>query len=137
VSEALAFVIVIAAIIALRLIVSLISAVTGTGVEIAGRAIGSAFKPTPPQPVAAPQGVVTLSRPAQEIRNELVSVGALDPRTRCLTTSSGVTVELTIGSAARSLACWWDPAVVDKSTLIMGDVLRAVRRVDPGAQVVL
>jgi hypothetical protein len=137
VSGALAIVIVIAAIIAVRLIVSLISGVTGAGIEVAGRAIGSAFKPTAPQQLAKPNGAVTLTRPAEEVRNELISAGALDSHSHCLTTSSGVAVELTVASGTRTLACWWDPAVVDKSTLIMADVLRAVRRIDPGAQVVL
>jgi hypothetical protein len=134
---ALAVVIVIAAIIALRVVLSLISTIADRGIDVAGRAIGGAFKPSAPQAVVTPQGVVTLTRPGEEIRSRLASVGALDIRNSCLTTASGVVVELAVALGPPRLTCRWNPTVADKSTRIMAEVLHTVRQVDAGAQVVL
>jgi hypothetical protein len=133
---ALAVVIVIAAIVALRFGLSLISALTDKGVDVAGRAIGNALKPGTPQSYPRPQGELTVTMPAEDIRRRLVSLGVLDPGTGCLTTSSGVVVEITVASGT-ALACRWQAAVAEKPTQIMGDLLRSVRQVDARAQVVL
>lgn len=132
---ALAVVIVIGAVIALWVGLSLISTTADKAIDFLGAAIGSAFRASGPQAQARPQGELTLTRPSEEIRSQLASAGAIDPANSCLTTSSGVLVQITSGSAR--LTCRWDPAVADKPTQIMGDVLRAVRQVDAGAQVVL
>lgn len=134
---ALAIAIVIGAVIALRIAVSLISAIADTAIDTAGKALGNALKPRAPSVELTPQGSITLTRPAAEIRHQLVSVGALDPSDCSLMTPSGVVVELTIASGPPKLACWWDPGAADKPTRIMADVLRTVRQVDAGAQVVL
>lgn len=133
---ALAVVIVIGAIVALRVGLSLISKITDSIIEIAGRAIGGAFTTSTPQ-AARPQGVVALTMPGQKVLSRLASVGRFDPSSGCLTTSSGVVVELSVASGSPRLACRWNPAVADKPTQIMGDVLRVIRQVDPGAQAVL
>lgn len=136
-SGPLVVVAVIGVIVGLRIVLSLISAVTEKGIDLAGRAIGSAFSASAPQGAMSPQGVVALTRPSEEIRSQLVSVGALDLHDSCLTTSSGVAVELTVASGPPRFTCRWNSAVADKPTQIMADVLRAVRQVDPGAQVAL
>lgn len=134
---ALAVVIVIGAIIALWVGLGLISRTIDNVVEIGGKAVGSAFRARAPQAVAEAQGVVALTMQGEEVRNQLASVGTLDPNNSCLTTSSGVIVELSVASGSPRLTCRWNPAVADRPTQIMGDVLRAIRQVDPGAQVVL
>jgi hypothetical protein len=132
----LAVVIVIGVIIALRVGLGLISRTIDWGVEFLGRAIGSAFRPSAAPPPARPQGELTLTMPGEELRSRLASVGALDPTNSCLTTPSGVLVQIVASGSAR-LECRWDQAVTGKPTQIMGDVLRAIRQVDAGAQVVL
>jgi hypothetical protein len=134
---ALAVVIVIGVVIALWVGLGLISRITDDVVEIAGGAIGSAFRASAPQATAEAQGVVALTMPGEEVRSQLASVGTLDPSNDYLTTPSGVIVELSVASGSPRLACRWNPAAVDKPTQIMGDVLRAIRQVDPGAQVLL
>lgn len=134
---ALAVVVVIGVIGALWVGLGVISRMIDGVVEFLGRAIGSAFRPRTPQPQARPQGEVTLTMPGEEVHGWLASAGALDPGNSCLTTSSGVLVQIVATSNSARLECRWDPAVADKPTQIMGDVLRAVRRVDPGAQVLL
>ncbi|HWA54330.1 MAG TPA: hypothetical protein VG816_09185 [Solirubrobacterales bacterium] len=130
-------VIVIAAIGALWVGMGVISRMIDGVVEFLGRAIGSAFRPRIPQPQTRPQGEVTLTMPGEKVHAWLASAGALDPGNSCLTTSSGLLVQIVVTSSSARLECRWDPTVVDKPTQIMGDVLRAVRRVDPGAQVLL
>lgn len=134
---ALAVVIVIGAIIALWVGLGVILRTIDGIVELLGWAIGSAFGPsaTPTQP--QPQGELTLRRPSEEVRGQLMATGALDAGNGCLTTSSGVLVQIIVSPESARLICRWNPAVTDKTTLIMGDVLRAVRQVDAGAHVVL
>lgn len=134
---ALTVVILIGAIVALWVGLGLISRTIDRSVDFLGWAIGSAFRPGAPPPQARPAGEVTLAMPGEEVHSRLVFAGALDPGNSCLTTSSGVLVQLVATSSPARLECRWDPAVADKPTQIMGDVLRAVRRVDPGAQVLL
>jgi hypothetical protein len=132
-----AVVIVIGAVMALWVGLGLISRIIDNVIEITGRAIGSAVMASAPQAAVKAQGAVALTMPGQEVRSQLASVGTLDPSNSFLTTSSGVVVELSVASGSSKLACRWNPAVADKPTQIMGDVLRAIRRVDPGAQVIL
>jgi hypothetical protein len=134
---ALAVVIVIGVLIALWVGLGLISRTIDETVNFLGWAIGSAFKPSSPQTGVAPQGELILTRPGDEVRGALASTGAIDPTSGYLTTSSGVLVEIAVASSPATLACRWNPAVTDKPTQIMGDVLRAVRQVDAGAHVVL
>lgn len=130
-------VIVIGVIIGLWVGMGLISRTIGGAVDFLGWAIGTAFKPSSPHAEVVPQAELTLTRPGEEVRSALASTGALDPTSSYLTTSSGVLVEIAAASRPARLACRWNPAVTDKPTQIMGDVLRAVRQVDAGAHVVL
>lgn len=134
----LAVVIVLGAIIALWVGLGVISRTIDGVVEFLGWAVGSAFRPRAPlQPQAEPGNEITLTRPSEEVREQLTATGVLDASNGCVTTSSGVLVQIGIGSGSARLACRWHPAVMDKPTQIMGDVLRAVRQVDAGAHVVL
>jgi hypothetical protein len=134
---ALAVVIVIGVVISLWVGLGLISTTIDRGVDFLGWAIGSAFRPSAPQAHPQPQGELTLARPSEEVRGQLTATGALDASNGCLTTSSGVLVQIIVASEPARLICRWNPAVTDKPTQIMGDVLRAVRQVDAGAHVVL
>jgi hypothetical protein len=134
---ALAVVIVIGVIVALWVGLGVISTTIDRGVEFLGWAIGSAFRPGPSPASARPQGELALTMSGEAVCGRLASAGALDPSNHCLTTSSGVFVQVLATSGSARLECRWDQAVAEKPTQIMGDVLRAVRRVDPGAQVLL
>jgi hypothetical protein len=136
-SGALAVVIVIGVIVALWVGLGVISRTIDRGVELLGWAIGSAFRPSTSPAPARPQGELTLTMSGQDVCGRLASAGTLDPANHCLTTSSGVLVQVLATSGSARLECRWDQAVPEKPTQIMGDVLRAVRRVDPGAQVLL
>jgi len=130
---ALAVVIVIGVIIAFWVGLGLISSTVDRSVDFLGWAIGSAFRPSDPQ--ARADGELTLTMPGEEVRSRLAAAGALDANSGCLTTSSGVLVQIVVAANSARLECRWDQAVADKPTQIMGDVLRAIRRVDAGAQV--
>ena len=136
-SGALAVVIVIGAIIGIWIVLGVISRTIDGTIDLLGWVIGSAFKPSAPQAQPQSQGELTLTRPGEEVHAQLTETGALDASNSCLTTSSGVPVQILVPSDPARLVCRWHPAATARPTQIMGDVLRAVRQVDTGAHVVL
>jgi hypothetical protein len=112
---------------------------TGKGINAAGDALGkslTANRAAPAKVPAASEWVVTLTKPPAEVRAELETAGLADHSDR-VETPSGVLVELYDSSGAPGLVCSWSPVSGQKPTAIIADVLRIVRQVDPGAQVVL
>jgi hypothetical protein len=134
-------VLIIGALFVLRMLTSMFSQGVEKGIYHAGGALGRtladrAAARQPPTGTGAHQWVVTSTRPGVRIREELRSRGMLRDDNH-VETAAGVSVELSLTRGVAELACRWEPFAGEKGTQIIGDVLRIVRQVDPGAQVVV
>lgn len=113
-------------------VITLVSAITDTVVDLAGKGLGRALRGP------KPQGFVALEFSSSRVLRGLADQGILDLDTGHMSIGDGWSVYLQAGwlGDIRGLECRWDPARFEQPADIMTEVAAAILTVDEHATVI-